>query len=159
MNNARNTESERFAPARKRSLRQAVLSLLVVAVGTGPIQSQAAFLPTNEGSETMATQNKFYCNPKALNPTERAHQKQLTDKLIAARTDVVETAKGYEFQFNPSIVSLAELTDWVAAESKCCEFFDFHIDVERRGSLLCLRLTGDEGIKPFIRAEFRVPTR
>jgi len=35
-------------------------------------------------------------------------------------------------------------------------FFDFHIDVEREGKLLCLRLTGEEGIKAFIRAEFRI---
>jgi len=107
----------------------------------------------------MTTQSKFYCNSKALNPTERAHHKQLTDKLLVNRKDVVETDKGYEFQFSPSNVSLAELADWVAAEGKCCPFFDFHIDLEHAGSLLCLRLTGDEGIKPFIRLEFKVPVR
>jgi hypothetical protein len=80
----------------------------------------------------------------------------LSDKLVAVRKDIVETAKGYEFQFSPADVSLAEMAEWVAAESKCCPFFDFHIDVEREGRLLCLRLTGDEGIKAFIRAEFRV---
>ena len=104
----------------------------------------------------MTTQTKFYCNIKALNPTERAHHKQLTDKLVAERNLVVETEKGYEFQFNPSSVSLAELADWIAAESKCCPFFDFHVDFEREGSLLCLRLDGAEGIKPFIRSEFYV---
>ena len=107
----------------------------------------------------MTTQSKFYCNIKALTPTERAHYKQLTEKLIAARKDIVETQKGYEFQFTPANVTLAELADWVAAEGKCCPFFDFHIDLERAGSLLCLRLTGEDGIKPFIRAEFQVPVR
>jgi len=71
----------------------------------------------------------------------------------------VEMEKGYEFQFSPSTISLAELADWVAAEGKCCEFFDFHIDLERQGTLLCLRLTGEEGIKTFIRAEFQVPVK
>jgi hypothetical protein len=42
----------------------------------------------------------------------------------------------------PSAVSIAELADWVAAEGKCSAFFDFHIDLEQSGSLLCLRLTG-----------------
>ena len=56
-------------------------------------------------------------------------------------------------------VSLAELVDWVAGEGKCCPFFDFHIDLEREGRLLCLRLTGKEGIKPLIRSEFQVPTK
>jgi hypothetical protein len=32
---------------------------------------------------------------------------------------------------------------------------DFHIDLEREGKLLCLHLTGEEGIKPFIRLELR----
>ena len=51
--------------------------------------------------------------------------------------------------------SPAELADGVAAESKCRPFFDFHIDLEREGSLLCLRLAGEEGTKPFIRVEFQ----
>ena len=103
----------------------------------------------------MTTQSKFYCNSKALNAEERAHHQQLSEKLMAARKAIVETEKGYEFQFNPADVTLAELADWVAAESKCCPFFDFHIDVEREGKLLCLRLTGEEGIKAFIHAEFK----
>ena len=70
----------------------------------------------------MTTQSKFYCNINALTPTERAHHKQLTEKLIAARKDIVETQKGYEFQFTPANVTLAELGDWVAAEGKFCPF-------------------------------------
>jgi hypothetical protein len=101
-------------------------------------------------------QSKFYCNTKALNPTEGSRHKQLSEKLAAERKEIVETEKGYEFQFSPTDISLAELAEWVAGESKCCPFFDFHIDVEREGRLLCLRLTGEEGIKAFIRAEFRV---
>jgi hypothetical protein len=107
----------------------------------------------------LMTQTKFYCNTKVLNPTERAHHKMLTDKLVANRTRIVETAKRYEFQYSPSMVSLAELADWVAAESKCCPFFGFHIDLEDEGKLLCLRLTGEEGVKPFLRAEFLVPSK
>jgi hypothetical protein len=105
----------------------------------------------------MKTASKFYCNTKALNPAERVHHKQLTDKLVAVRKEIVETEKGYEFRYSPSSVSLEELANWVAAESKCCPFFDFHIDLEREGSLLGLRLMGEEGIKPFIRMEFQVP--
>ena len=70
----------------------------------------------------------------------------------------METEKGYEFQFSPGDVSLAELAEWVVAESKCCPFFDFHMDLEREGKLVCLRLTGEEGIKAFIRAEFKIET-
>jgi hypothetical protein len=109
---------------------------------------------TENGS--MTTVSKFYCNIHALNAAERAHHKELTEKLLAARKESLETHAGYEFQFNPKTVTLAELADWVGAESKCCSFLDFHIDLEAEGNLLCLRLTGEQGVKAFIRAEFGV---
>jgi hypothetical protein len=112
-------------------------------------------IPGRQEKQGMS-QSKFYCNTKALNPTERARHKLLTEKLVRQRTRVVETEKGYEFQYSPSTVSLEELTEWVAAEGKCCPFFDFHIDLENEGALLCLRLTGEKGIKEFIREEFVV---
>ena len=107
----------------------------------------------------MTAESKFYCNIKALNPAERAAHKQLTDKLIAACNKIVETETGYEFQFRPSDVTIAELASFVAAEGKCCPFFDFHIEQEHESRLLRLQLTGEEGIKAFIRLEFAVPAR
>ena len=101
-------------------------------------------------------QGRFYCNIKALTPEERARHKHLTEKLISARKEVVEIEKGYEFQYSPSEITVTEVAEWVIAEGKCCPFFDFHIDFEREGSLVCLRLTGAEGIKRFIRGEFKI---
>jgi hypothetical protein len=143
----------------RRALGAVVPILLILAAVSAQSLARVTRPQDNQEKRTMATQSKFYCNIKALNPAERAEHKQLTDKLIAARKEIVETEKGYEFQFDPSTVSLAELARWVAAEGKCCPFFDFHIDLERAGSLLCLRLTGEDGIKPFIRTEFQVPAK
>jgi len=154
-----NNENENFTPTRKLSLLGAALALLMAGTGAVRMQAQTETKKMNAEGQQMTTQSKFYCNRQALNPTERAHHKQLSDKLLATRTNIVETEKGYEFQFSPSTISLAELADWVAAEGKCCQFFDFHIDLERQGTLLCLRLTGEEGIKTFIRAEFQVPVK
>ncbi len=149
---------EQIAGMSKWSLVGVTLGLMIVG-GVGRVQAQGSPLATNAERQTMTTQSKFYCNIKALNPTERAHHKQLTEKLIVSRNDIVETQKGYEFQFAPANVTLEELADWVVAEGKCCPFFEFHIDLERAGSLLCLRLTGEDGIKPFIRSEFQVPLK
>ena len=123
------------------------------AMGLGAQNSAIVVQPERQAA---TVQSKFYCNIKALTPEERARHKQLSEKLMAARKEIVETEKGYEFQYSPADVSLAELAEWVRAESKCCPFFDFHIDVEREGKLLCLRLTGEEGIKAFIRVEFKI---
>jgi hypothetical protein len=143
----------------RRALGAVVPVLLILAAVAARQPGPATEPQDNSEKPTMSTQTKFFCNIKALNPVERAEHKQLTDKLIASRKEIVETDKGYEFQFDPSTVSLAELARWAVAEGKCCPFFDFHIDMERAGGLLCLRLTGDEGIKPFIRTEFQIPVK
>jgi hypothetical protein len=130
------------------------VSLALLGI-TGGTRTQVP-APDNGGKQAAAAQSKFYCNIKALSPSERARHKQLTDKLLALRKDVVESEKGYEFQYSPKEVSLPEIVEWVEAEGKCCPFFDFHIDVENEGTLLCLRLTGAEGVKAFVRSEFHV---
>ena len=147
---------ERFVKVSKKSAVAGVT--LALWMGSGAAMGLAAQGPAIlvQPERQTTVQSKFYCNIKALTPEERARHKQLSEKLMAVRKEIVESEKGYEFQFSPSDVSLAELAEWVAAESKCCPFFDFHIDLENQGKLACLRLTGEEGIKPFIRAEFNV---
>lgn len=109
---------------------------------------------TQKEQQKMADAGRFYCNTKALSPAERAKHEALTKKLLEVRRATVETEKGYELQFSPADVTVAEVAEWVVAESKCCSFFHFHIDLENEGTLICLRLTGAEGVKQFIRAEF-----
>lgn len=138
-------------------------ALVFVLITAGVARAQAPASSTNatanSASSAINAKGKFYCNVAALNPAERAHQNQLTAKLLAVRTDVIETQKGYEFQFSPSTITIAELADWVATEGKCCPFFDFHIDLENQGTLLCLRLTGEDGIKEFIRIALKLPPK
>ena len=133
------------------------LTLFAGSIGGTGLTSQPAQESGKEGRPAITRQNTFYCNSKALTPEERSHHKQLGGKLTLARKAIVETEKGYEFQFSPPDVTIADLADWVAAESKCCPFFDFHIDLENEGKLICLRLTGAEGIKQFLRSEFSLP--
>ena len=132
---------------------------LLVGTGLALVAVTGGARAQSNGSDEKppaAARSKFYCNISALSPAERARHKQLTNKLLALRKDVVEGERGYEFQYSPKEVSLAEIVEWVQAEAKCCPFFDFHIDVENESSLFCLRLTGAEGVKAFIRSEFHV---
>jgi len=135
----------------------AAMALAMAGSGVAAMGRQGAAPTIKEKEKQVATtQSKFFCNIKALTPTQRARHRQLSEKLMTARKAIVETESGYEFQFSPKDTSLGELAEWVVAESKCCAFFEFHIDLEQSGSLLCLRLTGEEGIKAFIRSEFGV---
>jgi hypothetical protein len=143
---------------RKGTAAGVALTVLMMTSGAGRVTAQA---PTTSGvaREQNAEESKFYCNTKALSPAERAHHKEVTEKLIKVRTQVVETPKGYEFQYSPSSVSIVELAEWATVEAKCCPFFNFRLDLEQEGNLVCLGLAGAEGIKAFIRTEFQVSER
>jgi hypothetical protein len=145
---------ERFFGMSKRTVAAAALAPFFMANTAASLPAQHSPAKTSKEGPSVTAQSKFYCNIKALATAERARHKELSDKLLAARNETIETPTGYEFQFSPKDVSLAELAEWAVAESKCCPFFDFHIDLEREGALVCLRLTGAEGVKQFIRAEF-----
>ena len=151
-----NYVKEQFTGIRKKIATVAALALVAGSAGAAGLAGQSAPEGRKAEKQMTTTQSKFFCNTKALTPEERAHHKQLSEKLMAVRKEIVETEKGYEFQFSPQNVTLAELADWVLAESKCCSFFDFHIDLENEGKLICLRVTGEEGIKQFMRTEFGV---
>jgi hypothetical protein len=152
-------KSNQLTSCRAKFAATIALGLTTAAGGAHPMVGYKSRRIAKEDHRSMTTGSKFFCNVNALSTTERAHHKQLTEKLIRSRTEIVEGEKGYEFQFNPSVVSIAELADWAAAESKCCPFFDFHIDLEHEGTLMCLRLTGAQGVKHFIQTEFQVPVK
>ena len=70
--------------------------------------------------------------------------------LLASLTEREELADGYAFRLPPSWLERA--ARWIAYERKCCPFFAFQMEVAGDGDVW-LRLTGPEGVKPFIVAE------
>src|ERR1051326_621154 len=96
----------------------------------------------------------FACDMAALSGEQRARHHELVALLQSTLIAVHELPDGYDFEFswNPDTYNaLAELTP---LEHACCPFFDLSIRIESESNKLCWRLTGREGIKAFIRAEF-----
>jgi hypothetical protein len=90
----------------------------------------------------------------ALSPEQRARHYELAALLRCSLRAIHQLPDGYDFEFpwNPATYNgLAEIT---SLEHACCPFFDIGIRIESETNKLCWRLTGPEGIKPFIRAEF-----
>jgi hypothetical protein len=145
---------EFLATLRNYGIAGATAILMTTAGSAKPAQAQKEPAPA---AGEQSTPSAFFCNAAALNPAERAFHQHLTDRLLVSLNVVVELPKGYEFQFSPDDISVADVAQWVVAEEKCCPFFNFHIDLEKRGTLVCLGLTGAEGIKQFIRSEFQIP--
>jgi hypothetical protein len=81
---------ETKTPARKNLRATAVALALLLIGGRAPLHGQST---TANAEKKALMASKFYCNIKALNPTERAQHKELTANLIAARGEIVEAAR------------------------------------------------------------------
>jgi hypothetical protein len=97
----------------------------------------------------------FACNRAALTPQERKrHFDELSPALQARKKSIRELRDGFEFEFPSDTATFHLVSEWVAGERLCCPIFDIDVHVEREGGSLWLRLTGREGVKQFIRADF-----
>jgi hypothetical protein len=108
------------------------------------------------GEQAITETSGFYCNLKALSLKERARHMQLTYEIERAKVETVEMANGFAFRFQSGTVSLEELAQWISAERKCCPFFDFEIEQQADNGPLWLKLRGKDGVKAFMRSEFRI---
>ena len=115
--------------------------LLVLAAGV--IALQAA-----------ATDSPFFCNLKALTAAERTEHQALGARIAAAVSAIRELPDGYAFELEGQGLAFHELATWVAFERRCCPFFDFALEWRREGGPMTVKLTGRDGVKAFIRAEF-----
>ncbi len=127
------------------SLRIATVSVLLGMTAASVFASQR-----NGGADGSA----FFCNVKALNHTERAEYDALTVDISRSITKTRELPNGYAFELDSTRLSLRQLAAWTDFERRCCPFFDFQLAVRPSSGPLTLRLTGQHGIKMFIRAEF-----
>jgi hypothetical protein len=96
----------------------------------------------------------FICNLHALSSAQRAEHQGLTARLAESVLKTRELPDGYAFELDGSRLSIQELATWTDNERRCCPFFDFSLEWRRENGPVMLRLTGREGVKAFIRAEF-----
>jgi hypothetical protein len=106
------------------------------------------------GAGSGSTETPFFCNLKALTGAERTEHQQATKHLLASVQETRELPNGYAFTVDGSRVSIKDLATFVDFERRCCPFFDFHLEWRRENGPVTLQLTGREGVKEFIRAEF-----
>jgi hypothetical protein len=96
----------------------------------------------------------FFCSLTALTPAERHEHQQLLARLAESVLRTEEIPDGYAFEIDGRRMSMKDLAAWTELEGRCCPFFEFSLNPTRENERLTLRLTGREGVKPFIRSEF-----
>ncbi len=101
-------------------------------------------------------ESTFVCNINALNDIQRERYKEITAKLYVERQAVKELNDGYAFRFKAESQLIQEAAEFIVYEKLCCPFFDFELAVKQDSNRFWLRLRGQEGIKDFIRFEFKL---
>lgn len=94
------------------------------------------------------------CNTKAIRAAERPRYNDLMKRLRLAIRERSEGRDGYTFRLDGKIFSLPEFADWITMERLCCPFLMFQLSVSGSQPDWELKLTGPEGVKALLQAEF-----
>jgi hypothetical protein len=127
------------------------LALIVIWFG-------AITLSTGQQQTLSSGKNKhsspFACNAFALSADVRKrHFDELGPTLLKLKKSTRELADGYEFDFPADNHTYQLLTEWISQERLCCPFFNIELRLESESGSMWLRLTGQTGVKEFIKAD------
>lgn len=111
---------------------------------------------TTPESKSMREEMPFACNMLALTPEGRERHLTVIKALMASKRAVEEMSDGYAFRFDSGEQSIMLAAEFIFRERLCCPFFTFELVSEPEGGQLWLRLKGREGVKAFIREEFKL---
>lgn len=90
-----------------------------------------------------------------LNDAEfRERERTVLEQLKSNVITVTETTSGYAFRFPSDDASFAALNEFIVLERRCCPFLDFNLTVPRGNGEIVLELSGPDGAKEFIAANF-----
>lgn len=130
-----------------------MLAIATAALGAGAVSTRQ---PAAQRQTAAAAKpdSPFYCDLKALGPEQRRHKEELGKALRAVKKDIRELPDGFAFELPMDAATIQAAAEWAELERRCCPFFDIDLRLEREGGKFWLRLTGREGVKQFIHADF-----
>ena len=95
----------------------------------------------------------FACDMSAIPAAERPAHQALTRRLVhEALAELRELPDGFALRFAGG--ERDAVAAFVARERLCCPCLRFDVEVAPEGGPIWLSVTGDEGAKQFIQAEF-----
>lgn len=108
--------------------------------------------PTSRGREHQAP---VACDLLALTPSKRGKRAQLAAELRRGVVEVAELANGYALDLEPGSTIARQVQEFVSLERACCPFLTFTVrEPDASGGPLRVEITGGEGTKEFLLAEF-----
>lgn len=101
---------------------------------------------------------RFACDMSALTPEQRVRYDELVRIIRPQVIEFREMAAGYAARLPSEPEVVLRAAEFITLERLCCPFFNLAVEVENNRGPLWLNISGPEGIKPFIRAEFSIPS-
>jgi hypothetical protein len=114
----------------------------------------AAMLLLLVGIHAAFAEEPYSCNMGALSEQELADYQELAMTLRSSVQEIKELKNGFAFKLPADAV--VSTSQWIVYERKCCPFFDFELEIAKDSGPVWLRVSGDKGIKDFIRTEFEL---
>lgn len=99
----------------------------------------------------------FFCDMNALTEQQRSRHAELARQLRPAVVEFIELPNGYKARFEPASERALQIAEFITLERLCCPFFTLGLEIEKEGGPMFFIVTGGDGVKPFIRAEFGIP--
>lgn len=132
-----------------------IVAVTVAILGAYAVSQIASERQARQSSSATAQkETPFFCDRTALTAEQRKRQQELGKILQSSVLGIQELPDGFEFEFSPDPSNYQSLAELTPLERACCPFFDVSIRLEREGGKLWWRLTGRDGVKQFIHAEF-----
>jgi hypothetical protein len=96
------------------------------------------------------------CNLLGLTAAERVRQKELHKQLFSKVERVRDLPNGYAVGLPGSKETILAVAEFITLERTCCSFFRFELEVGRQEEPVWLRITGAEGVKDFLKTQFKL---
>lgn len=139
-------------------LATAAITLLVPASAFAQQKPMGKGQPAQQGtSESKSmTDPPIACNLLGLTAAERLRQQELHKQLFSRAGSVRELPNGYAVGLPGTKENILAVAEFISLERVCCSFFRFELEVGRREESVWLRITGGEGVKEFLKTQFKL---
>ena len=94
------------------------------------------------------------CELSALTEIERRRREVLADILRREVLEVADLPSGYAFYIDRRTENVQRVAELVALERRCCSFLTFATRIDDATDRLVLEMTGGDGVRAFINAQF-----
>jgi hypothetical protein len=141
----------------KLNLRRETMKIVVmmfVLAGASAVFGTSVAAQDPSAPDKGMKQTNFYCNLRALSADQHHRQQELSRTLVSLRRSARELPDGYEFELPADSATVQAAAEWAVMEKLCCPFLRIDLRLEADQGPFWLRLSGKEGVKQFIRADF-----